>query len=93
MSQKEFAVGDEVIWTSQAQSYEREKTGTVVAVLKPHARFTNKHQESFPDLFKSSGVGYPRDEVSYVVRVPQGKTGKAKPKHYWPRTSALKAAK
>lgn len=47
MSQKEFAVGDEVIWTSQAQGYEREKTGTVVAVLKPHARFTNKHQESF----------------------------------------------
>ncbi len=25
MSQKEFAVGDEVTWTSQAQGYEREK--------------------------------------------------------------------
>ncbi|MEX9785662.1 MULTISPECIES: hypothetical protein [Providencia] len=92
MSQKEFAIGDEVTWTSQAQGFEREKIGTVVAVLKPHAHFTNQHRESFPDLFKNAGVGYPRDEISYVVSVPQGKTGKAKPKHYWPRTSALKAA-
>lgn len=92
MSQKEFTIGDNVSWTSQAQGYERNKTGTVVAVIMPHASFTNKHHESFPDLFKNSGVGSPRDEISYIVSVPQGKTGKAKPKHYWPRTSALRAS-
>ncbi len=69
----EFKVGDEVTWTSQAQSFVKTKVGIVVQVVPAN---TPPSREMFPDLYKGSGVGYDRKHTSYVVRV-----GK---KHYWP---------
>lgn len=85
-----FKLGDSVTWDSQAGGSFREKTGVIVEVIPPKGKFSNAIREKYLDLFKGAGVGFPRPEVSYIVAVPQGKTGKAKPKHYWPRTSALR---
>lgn len=90
MSDISFKLGDTVTWGSQAGGSYREKTGEIVEVIPPKGRFNSATRDKYPDLFKGAGVGFPRAEVSYIVAVPQGKTGKAKPKHYWPRTSALR---
>lgn len=83
-----FKIGDRVTWSSQAQGFAREKTGTVVEVVEKG----NRPSRKFDDLHKGIGCGYGRDHDSYVVEVRTGKTDKAKPKHYWPRASALRAA-
>lgn len=82
--------GDSVTWSSQAGGSFREKKGEVVEIIPPNGKFSNAIRDRYPDLFKGAGVGFPRPEVSYIVAVPQGKTRKAKPKHYWPRTSSLR---
>lgn len=79
-----FEIGDEVQWTSQAQGRAKTKHGKVVEVVNTGGRPSLK----FVDLHKQ-GCGYGRDHKSYVVRVAQGKTGSAKPKHYWPKASLL----
>ena len=84
-----FKIGDKVTWSSQAQSYEKEKLGVVIEVVEPGQR---PNRAEFEDLYRGSGCGFGRDHVSYVVRVATGKAGKGKPKHYWPRASALKPA-
>lgn len=43
----------------------------------------------FASLYKGSGVGLPRDHVSYVVYV-EGKTPMTAGKLYWPRVSGLR---
>ncbi|MGQ6030304.1 hypothetical protein ACUNHT_15335 [Serratia sp. IR-2025] len=85
-----FEKGDIVTWVSQAGGSVREKKGEVVEIIPPNGKFSNAIRDRYPDLFKGAGVGFPRPEISYIVAVPQGKTGKAKPKHYWPRTSGLR---
>lgn len=81
-----FKIGDKVTWSSQAQGFAREKTGVVVEVVAAG----NRPSRKFDDLHKGVGCGYGRDHDSYVVEVRTGKTDKAKPKHHWPRASALK---
>lgn len=83
-----FSMGDIVTWTSQAAGVAKTKTGTVEQVV---AAKGYPDRERFPKLYKSSGVGLPRDHVSYVVRVP-GKTAKSEGTTYWPRASALSKA-
>ncbi len=75
-----FKKGDKVTWSSSAQGSWKTKTGTVVKVVK---------SGESPKLV---GSGWPRDHESYVIEVPQGVTGKASSKLYWPRVSALKVA-
>jgi hypothetical protein len=72
-----FKNGDKVKWSSSAQGSWKEKTGVVVTVVQAGVS---------PKLV---GSGWPREHESYVVEVAQGTTGKAKPKLYWPRVTAL----
>lgn len=75
-----FNVGDRVTWTSQAGGSVCTKVGTVAAAVPPGAL---PNRTSFPRLYRHSGVGGPRPEVSYVVAV--GNT------IYWPRAAGLLA--
>ncbi len=83
----EFKLNDKVTWTSQAQGSTKTKIGTVVQVVAPKERLRLEHKD-----YGLHGYGDPRDHESYVVHVA-GQTDKAKGKRYWPRASALKAAK
>lgn len=80
-------LGGNVSWVSQAGGNTRVKSGVVEEVV-PIGGLPDR--ERFPQLYKSSGVGMPRDQVSYVVRVP-GKTPKSAGTAYWPRVSSLTA--
>lgn len=79
---KDFEVGDKVVWTSQAAGSWRTKTGTVVAVV-PAFHYPPRVQ---PPLIDAGGS---RDHTSYVVHVPTP-SGKGAGKHYWPRVHNLK---
>jgi hypothetical protein len=81
----QFKVNDRVTWWSSSGGSRTEKTGNVVEIIPADNR---------PDA-KRWGLdspGYGRDHESYIVAVKIGKTDKAKPKHYWPRVSALEPA-
>lgn len=81
---KKFAVGEKVTWLSQSRGYWRTKTGTVVRVIPAN---TLDYQAG--RINHGSGK---RNHDSYIVEVPQGTTGKAKPKLYWPNVVLLKKA-
>jgi hypothetical protein len=76
---KRFELGEIVSWRSQAQGFDKVKTGEVVEVLMPGMR---PDRERFPDLYRGPGVGLGRDHISYVVQVGR--------KHYWPRVKHLR---
>lgn len=80
-----FSLGDTVQWTSQSAGYAKTKSGVVEEVV-PVKGMPNR--DRFLQLYRGSGVGSPRDQVSYVVRVP-GKTAKSAGTVYWPRAAAL----
>lgn len=83
-----FAAGDAVTWTS---SY-TVKRGTVVRVV-PAGTYPQMGLLCDELRARSAyGGGSTRDHESYVVLVPQGTTGKAKPILYWPVASLLKPA-
>ena len=75
-----FELGDWVTWKSQAQGYEKSKTGLIVQVIAPHERPLPK---------QIIGAGWGRNHESYLVRVDPKPGSKAKPKFYWPRVSLL----
>jgi hypothetical protein len=75
----QFVLDDEVSWSSQAKGYRKEKTGRIVEVLTA-GNLPDRNR--FLGLYKGSGVGAPRMEVSYVVRV--------KNRYYWPRAAQLR---
>jgi hypothetical protein len=80
-SDKQFKIGDEVEWSSQAQGSWTSKRGKVVEVVGAGR---------FPHKTKSES---PRREQSYVVDVEiLLKRGGVKVVTYWPRTDALKLA-
>jgi hypothetical protein len=85
MSQQ-FKLGDRVEWESQSSGSTTKKVGTVVAINPPNCI------EHLMAKWGLKGAGYPRDHKSYIIAVKAGKTDKAKPKHYWPRVSALRLA-
>ena len=74
------AIGQTVSWVSQSQGREIQKTGNV-AVVVPAGEW--------PHPLISDGL--PRNHESYIIKVSP-KKGKAKPKLYWPRVSALREA-
>lgn len=88
-TQMKIEAGSKVKWASQAQGHHKEKVGVVVQVVPAGER---PNRERFLDLYKGAGVGCGRNHESYVVAVPTGKKGMGKPKHYWPRVSALRDA-
>lgn len=81
---KRFREDDEVIWSSQAGGSEKVKIGTVVEVI-PAGKSILKSR--FRDELDASTL--PRKEESYIVCVGPKPGSRAKPKYYWPRTSAL----
>lgn len=85
MSQQ-FKLGDRVEWESQSAGSMVKKIGVVVAINPPGGI------EHVKVKWKLNGAGYARDHESYIIAVKVGKTDKAKPKHYWPRVSALRPA-
>lgn len=81
---QKFKEGDEVSWSSQAQGSFKEKTGEVVEVIPAES---NVRKSKFAQFLDAPGL--PRKEESYIVCVGPKPGSRAKPKYYWPRTSAL----
>lgn len=86
-----FKVGDTVQWASSANGYWKEKKGIVESVIPAGGnpqiyatRVAEKYGRKTPHL------GYPRDHVSYIVRVPS-KTGGVG-KFYRPHVALLEKA-
>lgn len=92
-----FKVGDQVKWSSSAMGSTTTKIGAVVAVIPGGKASHDKVRAevkrlSTSHVTSSFGHGTSRDSESYLVSVPQGTTGKAKPKLYWPNAKALSKA-
>ena len=85
---EDFKLGSNVEWWSQAQGHDKWKRGKVVQIVMAGSR----PDRSYDDLYKGPGCGCSRNHHSYVIKVATGKNGNGKPKHYWPRVSALKKA-
>lgn len=81
---QKFKEGDEVIWSSQAGGSLKVKIGDVVEVVPPGKSILKSRFRS--ELDAST---LPRDDESYIVCVGPKPGSRAKPKYYWPRTSAL----
>ncbi len=84
---KHFVAGQAVTWASQAGGVTKQKIGFVEQVV-PAGGLPDRGR--FEQLYLTSGVGLPRDHVSYVVRVA-GKTARSSGKVYWPRVPTLSA--
>lgn len=80
MAEKKFELGERVEWVSQAAGHSRTKVGEVAECV-PAGRMPDRTK--FERLYKSSGVGLPRDHESYVILVGN--------KPYWPRVKNLQA--
>ena len=93
-----FKIGSGVTWTSQAGGSTKTKVGTVVAVIpggpkSAHSAISAINRLAKGGIHRSAfGGGWDRPHESYVVEVPQGTSGRAKPVLYWPVASALKPA-
>lgn len=87
MSEIWYEVGQKVKWTN---ANEKEKIGTIVLAIPRHTDMYQVRPSGFWGKYNWSSYGYgkTRDHRSYLVVVESG--GKAKPKIYWPRVSALK---
>jgi hypothetical protein len=81
-----YKLGDRVTWTSQARGATKTKTGTVVEVVPKGGR---PNRSQFPSLYKDAGVGFSRTHESYVVSVPNKRSGV---KIYWPLVRNLRDA-
>lgn len=81
--------GDTATWTSQAQGSFTEKIGEVVAVVPAYTDIRKHLPENFRVtcrlMFDTLYAGHDR----YLVKVPGGKTDKAKPKFYAPNVSVV----
>ena len=88
-----FKVGDTVTWESQSNSRTTIKTGQVIAVLSPCERPDKKlGKTALNDYTLMFDCCYNnlRKAVSYLISVPS-KSGRGKPKLYWPLTKNLKS--
>lgn len=87
-----FTTGDRVCWESQAGGAWKKKIGIIVAVVQPHAypKDCVPMPRKFYNTAAMDGGGLPRDHESYLVEVNESKTGRGKPKLFWPRVFALR---
>jgi len=87
-----FKKGDIVTWSSQAGGVMTEKTGKIIGVLQPkESPYISNYRWNeckFNPSAKRMFDGCPRDHESYIIQV-ETKTGKGKPRLYWPRVSGL----
>lgn len=85
-----FEVGQKVCWSSSANKTTTEKVGVIVLAIPRHTQRWQVQPAGFYGKYNwsSYGHGMTRDHRSYLVAVESG--GKAKPRIYWPRVSALK---
>lgn len=91
--QRKFNVGDTVRWTSQSQSYQRTRTGTVKYVIPPHTavwRVIEIHELRYLFDCKNSFDGTARSTESYLVATEPKLPGR-KERLYWPRTNYLES--
>lgn len=86
-----YKMHDEVEWSSHAGVNTKEKRGRVVKVIPAGMRlpFAEEFSESHERKFDG---GFPRYHESYLVEVTS-RTGRAKPRLYWPRVSGLRKCK
>lgn len=94
---KTFKKGDVVTWGSSAMGSTTTKTGKIIAVIPGGKGSYDKVRDEIRRIQQSHntsafGFGSGRDHESYLVAVPQGTTGRAKPKVYWPNVKALSLA-
>ncbi len=80
-----LCLGDAVSWANWSGGQWRVKTGAVEEIVSAGCL---PDQARFPQLFRSSGVGSPRNHKSFVVRVP-GAKAKSAGKVYWPRVTSF----
>lgn len=90
MNKKNFIVGDMVSWRSQARGSNIEKIGKVIAIIPSKIHYTKvmPNIRNSPCPWNIQFDGYPRNHESYLVEV-SSKSGRGKPKLYWPRVSSL----
>ena len=79
----DIKLGTRVEWIGRSGGGVAHHTGTVVQVVLPGW----KPSSEWIGLHNGAGVGDPRSHESYVI---EEVIGKRKPRHYWPRVSALK---
>lgn len=89
MSDIWYEVGQKVSWSSSANGGTVEKVGTIVLAIPRFTQLWQVQPAGFHGKYNwsSYGHGSSRNHRSYLVAVESG--GKAKPKIYWPRVSAL----
>ncbi len=80
-----LGLGDVVSWAIWSGGQWRVKTGAVAEIVSTGCL---PDRTRFPQLLRSSGVGFPRNHKSFVVRVA-GASAKAAAKVYWPRVSSF----
>lgn len=83
-----FVLGQTVRWLSHASGRGLLKSGTIVAIV-PTGQYPYPIASALGSGYSLGllrGFGQPRSEETYLVAV---KTGRSKPKLYWPRVSKL----
>lgn len=89
-----FKIGDKVEWTSSAAGTTKTKQGSVIAVLPeggmPRDVIRLEEQRLYKVMVDARSLY--RNHESYLVSVPT-KSGRGRPRLYWPRVSALKLVK
>lgn len=88
-----FSVNEKVSWESQSAGSTTRKEGVIIFKVPADKAATNrelvqKYNPGHKNNMMFDGC-IPRGHVSYVVSVPS-KSGKGKPKLYWPKVSQLK---
>lgn len=102
MPTAETVVGDEVEWTSQAQARVKTKRGVIVFIVPPavHPWASGDHLGLYgepdhpanafnPAPMRGAMYSLTRRHESYIVAVPT-KSGRGRPRLYWPRVSQLR---
>ena len=84
----QIKVGDKVHWVSQAQGYITRKTGVVYEVVPSDGYPSARAYPGYRVMFSTATL--PRGHESYLVEVQDSKTGRGKPKLYWPMVKGLR---
>ncbi len=86
-----FQLGDTVEWPSQANGGVKTKRGRIVVIIPASQAPYQVMLASWCEIYNCAAIDprmLPRATESYIVKVAQ--RGKAKPRLYWPRVSALR---
>lgn len=98
---KTLKVGTKVRWLSQSGFCLSEKRGAIICIVPSGERpfvikannqkvYTLPDGRTIPIGRTRYGGGLPRNEVSYIVCVPNPKNPQAAESYYWPRVGHMK---